>query len=102
LYGKQVFDYLLLPNTGKLIIQHNEESNAFKNINNSSIAPNKLQNSIESDEPLGFSINLNGMSDRFSLIDDDSIDDTGNNDSLDNLALVIEIRALYDVNLLSV
>jgi len=80
LYGKQVFDYLLLPNTGKLIKQHNEESNAFKNINNPSIAPNKLQNSNEPDEPLGFSINLNGMSDRFSLIDDDSIDDSGNND----------------------
>ena len=80
LYGKQVFDYLLLPNTGKLVKQDIVENNALKNMNNSSIAPNKLDNSNELDEPCGFSINLNGMSDRFSLIDDNSLDDTGNND----------------------
>ena len=29
LYGKQVFDYLLLPGTGKLINQNTEESNTI-------------------------------------------------------------------------
>ena len=80
LYGKQVFDYLLLPGNGKLIKQNSEDNNALKNINNTSIAPNKLPNTMASDEPFGFAINLNGMSDSFSLIDEETVDNSGNID----------------------
>jgi hypothetical protein len=88
LYGKNVFDYLLLPGTGKLVQQGGgQENDAFRNVaNNNAIAPNKPANTSEADEPLGFSISLNGMSDRFSLIDDETADEFGNNDRQYNWA----------------
>ena len=81
LYGKQVFDYLLLPGAGKLIIQPDDSKiNAASN----KINPQDMQNNP--DEPLGFSISFNGLSDGFSLIEDIEANESnmGNNDRVYN------------------
>ena len=77
LYGKSVFDFLLLPGSGKLVIQETTNTNNTNNANNS-IAPNKL-NTSEPDEPLGFSMTMSGLSDGFSSIEDIE-NDLGSND----------------------
>ena len=82
LYGKQVFDYLLLPGAGKLVLQPEDTNmpNNNQNLDNANNA-NATENNIP-DEPFGFSIALNGMSDGFSLIEDIEADlsNMGNND----------------------
>jgi hypothetical protein len=84
LYGKQVFDYLLLPGAGKLVLQPEDPKTNISNNNNTK--PDNLNtsenNNSSHDEPLGFSISLNGMSDGFSLIEDIEADlsNLGNND----------------------
>jgi len=86
LYGKQVFDHLLLPGSGTLV-QSEQKQNMHNANNNSStpnsIAPNNLNNSFDPDEPLGFAISINGMSDGFSLIETND-DDFGNSDRMYN------------------
>ena len=77
LYGKAVFDFLLLPGTGKLVSQETTNVNNTNNTNNS-IAPNKLV-TTELDEPLGFSMAMSGLSDGFSSIEDIE-NDLGSND----------------------
>jgi hypothetical protein len=84
LYGKQVFDYLLLPGAGKLIIQPDDSNkNMPSNTQNSKGGPGQQ---YVPDEPLGFSIAVNGMSDGFSLIDDaeEMESNMGNNDRVYN------------------
>ena len=81
LYGKQVFDYLLLPGAGKLVLQPEDPKTNISNNNLNSLNTSENKSSSE-DEPLGFSISLNGMSDGFSLIEDIEADlsNMGNND----------------------
>lgn len=88
LYGKQVFDHLLLPGSGTLV-QSEQKQNGINLKNNdtsstpNSIAPNNLNNTFDPDEPLGFAISLNGMSDGFALIETND-NDFGNSDRMYN------------------
>jgi hypothetical protein len=69
IYGKQVFDHLLLPNRGALFNKDNNtrlNNNKKDSINNISVDDN---DKISNNEPLAFSLGLN-MSDNFSSIDD--------------------------------
>lgn len=67
LFGKNVFDYLLLPKTGKLL-QQTQNTNTTIDISNQQQI-NK-QNPI--DEPLSFSMNTSRFSDNFAMIEDDN------------------------------
>jgi len=84
LYGKQVFDYLLLPGAGKLIIQPSDPNTNMASNKTNPQSQGGAQNIL--DEPLGFSISVNGMSDGFSLIEDiEEIESNmGNNDRVYN------------------
>ncbi len=72
LFGKQVFDYLLLPNRGVLFTQDNntrlnkEQKDSRENIN--------MNDNLEDNGPSAFSLG-SSLSDKFSLIDesDDNI-----------------------------
>lgn len=74
LFGKQVFDYLLLPGTGKLLIQDPPTKTQSKN------TPDKSSDS----EPAAFNMNSYGLSDNFSSIDDDNYNEHGDANRLYN------------------
>ncbi|NDB86349.1 MAG: hypothetical protein EB127_27175 [Alphaproteobacteria bacterium] len=76
LFGKQVFDYLLLPGTGKLLIQSQSSKN--KNQQNTS------DKSSNDTEPAAFNMNSYGLSDNFSSIDDDNYNEHGDANRLYN------------------
>ena len=65
IFGKNVFDYLLLPKSGKLLQQQTEKT---------SEKPNELQMNTQTsnDEPLSFSMNTSKFSDNFAMIEDDT------------------------------
>lgn len=67
LFGKNVFDYLLLPKTGKLL-QQTHNTNTTAEISNQQ--QNNQQRVI--DEPLSFSMNTSRFSDNFAMIEDDN------------------------------
>jgi hypothetical protein len=72
IFGKQVFDYLLLPKSGKLLqIQQNNEVNEVNEM--SMNQQNQPHHSEKIDkEPASFSINSRGLSDNFAMIEDDN------------------------------
>ena len=75
LFGKAVFDYLLLPKTGKLVSGQlpSEQGNP-----NSTGATNSGE---DLSEPLSFSIGSSGFSDNFAMIEDTALtSDNGLND----------------------
>lgn len=87
LFGKQVFDYLLLPGAGKLVLEQKNTNNMtnannVNNVNNANSVKN-MNNNTSQNEPMGFSISLNGMSDGFSPIEDDETN-IGNTDRVYN------------------
>jgi len=83
IYGKAVFDYLLLPNRGYLFTNNNtREKNQTTNNNSSLNSPIPLNNEIKSDEPLSFSLG-SVLTDNFSNINDDDINSMNiNNDRI--------------------
>lgn len=80
IYGKAVFDYLLLPNRGYLFTSNNTRE---KTATNNSQQP--LNNSPSTgDEPMAFSLG-SILTDNFSNIDDDNINSMNvNNDKIYN------------------
>jgi len=70
LYGKQVFDYLLLPNRGALFTQDNNTrlNKETKDSKENTVFENEIE--IEN-EPLAFTLG-SSMSDNFSSLDDES------------------------------
>jgi len=76
LFGKQVFDYLLLPGTGKLLIQAPPTKNQSQ-------SQNTTDKSIDA-EPAAFNMNSYGLSDNFSSIDDDNYNEHGDANRLYN------------------
>jgi hypothetical protein len=76
LFGKQVFDYLLLPGTGKLLVQ----SQSPINVNQQ----NTTEKSSNDTEPAAFNMNSYGLSDNFSSIDDDNYNEHGDANRLYN------------------
>lgn len=72
IYGKAVFDYLLLPSRGYLFTNNNTREKQ-NNTNNSSInSPVPLNTESKSDEPSSFSLG-SVLADNYSNIDDDNI-----------------------------
>lgn len=74
IYGKAVFDYLLLPNRGYLFTNNNSRDKSDTQTQQSSLhAPSiPLNTTIESNEPISFSLGTI-MSEKFSDINDDNI-----------------------------
>ncbi len=71
IYGKAVFDYLLLPNRGYLFTSNSTRDKA--DAKQSSVnAPIPINNEKKSDEPLAFSLG-SIMSDNFSDINDNNV-----------------------------
>lgn len=73
IFGKQVFDYLLLPKSGFLL-----KSTPNTSQDNDS---NKQNQQIDNSEPLSFSINSSKFSDNYAMLDDDN--DVTNNGLFD-------------------
>ena len=84
LYGKQVFDHLLLPNRGVLFTTHNtrlnkESKDSVSNVN--------IDDDIKNNGPSAFTLGTS-LSDNFSFVDDNQEilkDKTYNWDLVDNL-----------------
>jgi hypothetical protein len=97
IYGKSVFDYLLLPNRGFLF--NNTNTRTEKNISNSSIvSPVPLNNEIDDKEPLAFSLG-SIVSDRFSDIsDNDNNSMVFNNDKVYKWSSIDHIDKSIDIN----
>ena len=72
IYGKAVFDHLLLPNRGILFTSNSTRDKSDNNQNSSLTAPIPLNNQTEANEPLAFSLG-SIMSDKFSDINDDNV-----------------------------
>ncbi len=72
IYGKAVFDHLLLPNRGILFTSNSTRDKSDNNQNSSLTAPVPLNNQTEANEPLAFSLG-SIMSDKFSDINDDNV-----------------------------
>ena len=84
IYGKAVFDYLLLPNRGYLFTNNNtrEKTNTTNSDNSSINSPIPLNKEIIPDEPSAFSLG-SVLTDNFSNIDDDNINSMNiNNDKI--------------------
>jgi len=94
IYGKAVFDYLLLPNRGYLFTSNNTREKATTNnpqspLNNSTTA---------SDEPMAFSLG-SILTDNFSNIDDDNINSMNiNNDKIYNWDFIDNSTATTTAN----
>jgi hypothetical protein len=81
IYGKAVFDYLLLPNRGYLFTSNSTREKTQTNNTNSQ---SPLNNNTDSNEPMAFSLG-SVLTDNFSNIDDDNINSTNiNNDRIYN------------------
>ena len=72
IYGKAVFDYLLLPNRGYLFTNSNTREKNITTDNSSINAPVPLNTENKSDEPSAFSLG-SVLTDNFSNINDDNI-----------------------------
>lgn len=73
IYGKAVFDYLLLPSRGYLFTNNNTREKQNTTNNNSSInSPVPLNTESKIDEPSSFSLG-SVLADNYSNIDDDNI-----------------------------
>jgi len=74
IYGKGVFDYLLLPNRGYLFTNTNNtrDKSDLQNQKSSLNAPIPLNTQPANDEPIAFSLGTI-MSDKFSDINDDNV-----------------------------
>lgn len=75
LFGKQVFDYLLLPKTGKLLMQKQQEdvmNASFQQQGQLGPGQGPGQGKSFEKEPASFSINSSGLSDNFAMIEDDT------------------------------
>ncbi len=91
IYGKAVFDYLLLPNRGYLFTNNkNTREKPETPVNTSIISPIPLNQNTDPDEPLSFSLGAIS-SDNYSDITDDNINSMNINkdklykwESLDN------------------
>ena len=84
IYGKGVFDYLLLPNRGYLFTSNSTREKNASSSNSSINSPIPINNTINSDEPISFSLG-SISADNFSSIDDDNINSTNvNNDKIYN------------------
>lgn len=83
IYGKAVFDYLLLPNRGYLFSNNSTRMAKGNTTEPSSIsAPTPINDNKKSDEPLSFSLG-SILSDNFSDITDDNINSMNiNNDRI--------------------
>ena len=83
IYGKAVFDYLLLPNRGYLFSNNSTRMAKGNTTEPSSIsAPIPINDNKKSDEPLSFSLG-SILSDNFSDITDDNINSMNiNNDRI--------------------
>jgi hypothetical protein len=66
LFGKAVFDYLLLPKTGKLVTGPPLTSNSGEQNSAAGTAPQ------DPTEPMSFSVGSSGFSDSFAMIEDDA------------------------------
>lgn len=78
IYGKAVFDYLLLPNRGYLFTSNSTREKT--QTNNNSQSP--LNTNADSNEPMAFSLG-SVLTDNYSNIDDDNINSTNiNNDKI--------------------
>lgn len=71
LYGKQVFDYLLLPKKGFLLNLVSPASGSGGASGSTSKPP---VTSVGGSEPISFNLNSGGGSESFSFIDDTSVD----------------------------
>jgi hypothetical protein len=76
LFGKSVFDYLLLPKTGKLLQIPEKSKPSEFTISGSDNNQQNNQSTVE--EPLSFSMNSNGFSEGFAMIEDDAINPSFN------------------------
>ena len=80
IYGKAVFDYLLLPNRGYLFTSNTTREKTVMNDKSSLNSPIPLNTTTTTtiDEPIAFS--LGGiLTDNFSNIDDDNVNSTNTN-----------------------
>lgn len=73
IYGKNVFDYLLLPGSGKLLVSVGTSSKTTGTNNTTSPAP-------LSNEPSAYSISSSGLSDAFAMLEDSQHPMDGLND----------------------
>jgi len=80
IYGKAVFDHLLLPNRGILFSSNSTRDKSDINQHSSLNAPIPLNNQTELNEPLAFSLG-SIMSDKFSDINDDNVNSINLNNS---------------------
>jgi len=79
IYGKAVFDYLLLPNRGYLFTSNSTREKSSDTQNSSLNSPIPMNiNEKHSDEPLSFSLG-SILTDKFSDINDDNINSTNIN-----------------------
>lgn len=81
LFGKDVFDFLLLPGRGLLTRSDRGDTNAASNPRQSHSASSDTP---AQDEPSAFSMRANGFSDSYSAIEDTSENDRGLSDRLYN------------------
>lgn len=70
LYGKQVFDYLLLPNRGALF-SNNNNTRLNKEVKDSKEKDTFSDDTIKNDDPVAFTLGST-MSDNFSSLDENS------------------------------
>jgi hypothetical protein len=70
LYGKQVFDYLLLPNRGALF-SNNNNTRLNKEVKDSKEEDTFSDDTIKNDDPIAFTLGST-MSDNFSSLDENS------------------------------
>jgi hypothetical protein len=80
IYGKGVFDYLLLPNRGYLFTCNNTREKSNDNDGTSMNAPVPLNKEVDPDEPSAFSLG-SILSENFSSITDDDINSPNINEN---------------------
>lgn len=80
IYGKGVFDYLLLPNRGYLFTCNNTREKSNENEGTSMNAPVPLNKEIDPDEPSAFSLG-SILSENFSSITDNDINSPNINEN---------------------
>lgn len=71
IFGKAVFDYLLLPNRGFLFSNNSTRDKEQNEVSSSINSPVPLNNTLDPNEPMAFALG-SILSDRFSIIDDDN------------------------------
>lgn len=94
LFGKQVFDYLLLPGKGKLVTSTSPSSAQAQDTNNTSAKTSDGSGVIS--DPMAFSITSHGLSDNYAPIEDDDSNAAGNLDRMYNWATISDIDNAVD------